>query len=1243
MNASFSKVPALLSALLIASAGVALADAPVLPVTGATWVSQGPAPTNFGQTEGITNDPVIGAIHAIVPHPSNADILWIGSVNGGIWKTTNATSASPTWTPMGDGFSSLSFGTLSLDPTDATSGTLVGGFGRFSSFGGVGGPRAGLLRTTDGGTNWTALAPAALIGKNIVGLAVRGATIVAAVNIADSFTCGNIGIFRSTDTGGSFSIVSGVGGSGLPLGAAMDIATDPTNNAVLYTATRFGSSCSGGVNGIYKSIDTGATWTKVSSAAMDTLMTDASAVNNTRIAVGATGEVYAGIIDNGQLAGLFRSGPGGTTWVQLDSPKSNEGGIDIGIHPRPKPGAQGATHFSIVADPTNANIVYVAGDRQPSPFTNSLGANNFSGRVFRVNAAAGAGTQATSLTHCAFASAACNGTVSTSNNSSPHADSRRMAFDAAGNLLEADDGGIYRRTNPRTTGDWFSVNGNLRVTEMHDVAYDRVSNMIVSGNQDTGTSEQTAVDGAIWSQVSQGDGGDVAVDDTSSGTQSTRYTSFQNLGSLRRRIMNASGIATSSVFPARTVLAGGPGFVGQFATPVELNAIDPARVLFAGSNDLYESLDRGDTITALALTRAAIAMVYGGRSGGIDNFDLIYAIANTPGAANVFVRIGGSGAPLLTATSPGTSVLRDITVDPTDWQKAYVINSSQVFVTTNAGGIWTNITGNLGGGSLDLRSIAFVPGSPSALAVGGLNGVFRMAIDNPGVWTQFGSGLSNAPVWDLDYDPLDDTLVAGTMGRGAWKLNPVANLGPLPTLSINDATVTEGNAGSTNATFTVTLTPASAQIVSVSYATANGTATSDDVTFSNPASITIPQAGNAIPYPSTVAVSGITGTVTKVRATLGSFTHSFPRDVDALLVGPGGQSVILMSDVGPGSVVSNADITFDDAAGPLPTTTFGSGSYQPTNINDGEGGDTYAPPAPASGYAAALSVFNGISPNGTWSLYVTDDFSGDSGSIANWSVTVTTTGGDYTATSGMLTFAPGVTSQPIVVAVRGDVNLEPSETFNVNLTNPANAIILDGVGLGTITDDDGTLAPPTNVVATATATTSVNITWTAAIGAASYRVYRSSGGSYSLVGSPGGTSFDDATALGSTAYLYKVRSFSGGESGDSNIDLATTVIFTDSTLTIGATKTKLVHFTELLTAVNAVRTLAGIGGTTFTAPTPTTSVTVRRQHLLDLRTALDAARAPLSLAAISYTDPTITAGTTPIKAAHIDDLRNGVK
>jgi hypothetical protein len=187
---------------------------------------------------------------------------------------------------------------------------------------------------------------------------------------------------------------------------------------------------------------------------------------------------------------------------------------------------------------------------------------------------------------------------------------------------------------------------------------------------------------------------------------------------------------------------------------------------------------------------------------------------------------------------------------------------------------------------------------------------------------------------------------------------------------------------------------------------------------------------------------------------------------------------------------------------------------------------------------------------------------------------------------------------------------------------------------------------PTNVVATATSTSNVNVTWTAVAGALSYNVYRSANGAtYSLAGSTTAptVTFNDSGRSANTAYLYKVRAVNGGESTDSNIDLATTVIFTDDPLVAGTTAVQATHIIQLRTAVDAVRTLAGLGAGTYTDPTVTAGVTtMKAAHVNDLRSALDGARAVLLLPALSYSEA-ITAGVTPVKAVHLTELRNGVK
>jgi subtilisin-like proprotein convertase family protein len=124
-------------------------------------------------------------------------------------------------------------------------------------------------------------------------------------------------------------------------------------------------------------------------------------------------------------------------------------------------------------------------------------------------------------------------------------------------------------------------------------------------------------------------------------------------------------------------------------------------------------------------------------------------------------------------------------------------------------------------------------------------------------------------------------------------------------------------------------------------------------------------------------------------------SHTYPADVDVLLVGPGGQKAMIFSDVGGGGDMNNVTVTLSDAAATALTASgqIVSGTYKPTNIEPGEHGelDTFSTPAPGGPYTASLSVFNGLTADGAWSLYVVDDSPKNRGSFAGgWSLTITT-------------------------------------------------------------------------------------------------------------------------------------------------------------------------------------------------------------------------------------------------------------
>jgi large repetitive protein len=344
-------------------------------------------------------------------------------------------------------------------------------------------------------------------------------------------------------------------------------------------------------------------------------------------------------------------------------------------------------------------------------------------------------------------------------------------------------------------------------------------------------------------------------------------------------------------------------------------------------------------------------------------------------------------------------------------------------------------------------------------------------------------------------------------------LGTITDDDPVPSLSLNDASVTEGNAGTTTATFTVTLSAASAKTVTLDWTTAAGSATAGVDYVAGTGSRTIlPGATTA-----TVAITVNGDVLDELDETFG-ITLSNPSN--ATIVDGAGLATITDDDLPPTlsvdnvsvvegdagtttatftatlSAMSSKTITFDwataagsatpgvdyAAAGTTGTITAGSTGLQvvvtvsgdlldeldetfgvtltnPSNatIADGSGLGTIADddlPPTLSVNDASVTEGNA----GTTTATFTAILSATSGKT----VTVAWTTGDddatelsdYMAGSGTLTFVPGDTSESIPVSVLGDVTAELDETFHIILATPSNATIADGSGLGTITDDE---------------------------------------------------------------------------------------------------------------------------------------------------------------------------------------------
>ncbi len=338
-----------------------------------------------------------------------------------------------------------------------------------------------------------------------------------------------------------------------------------------------------------------------------------------------------------------------------------------------------------------------------------------------------------------------------------------------------------------------------------------------------------------------------------------------------------------------------------------------------------------------------------------------------------------------------------------------------------------------------LYTVALDQPSPSALSIGfsvggtATNGSDYATINSPLVIAggQTSGTITVNPTADTTIEPDETVVISLNAGTGYTVGSPNSAIGTIanddqPSLSINDVSVNEGNAGTTNATFTVSLSqPAGAGGVSFDIATADNTATAGvDYSASSLTGQTIPAGSSSATF--TVLVNG---------DTLNEPNETFFVNVSNV------------SGASAGDVQGLGTIVNDDAVPSL--------SINDISVNEGNSGTTTA------NFTVSLSAASGqtVSVN-----YATADGTATAGS-------------DYVARSGTLTFAPGTTAQGVAITINGDTAVEPNETFSVGLSGASNAAIATATGTGTILNDDVvvTVGPASLPAATAGSAYSQNL------------------------------------------------------------------------------------------------------------------------------------------------------------------------
>jgi subtilisin family serine protease/subtilisin-like proprotein convertase family protein/DNA-binding cell septation regulator SpoVG len=365
-------------------------------------------------------------------------------------------------------------------------------------------------------------------------------------------------------------------------------------------------------------------------------------------------------------------------------------------------------------------------------------------------------------------------------------------------------------------------------------------------------------------------------------------------------------------------------------------------------------------------------------------------------------------------------------------------------------------------------------------------------------------GQSTLGAWHLDVL----NLFGGTIN--SWSLMVVANA---PRLSIADVSIAEGDAGTSQATFTVRLSNAIDQPVTVDYATGGGAATPGDdyqsasgtLTF-NPGelvkSFTVTINGDTIDEPDETFLVDLSGAVNatisdgeavgairndEVEVSIGDATvlETNSGTVNATftvsLAAPSSHSVTVNYATAAGTATAGTDyvtgsgsLTF--AAGEVTKTIVvgvkGDTRYEQAEtyfvnltvvdglLVDGQGQGTISNDDPAPLISVGdVALTEGASGTKNMSFSVTlSNTSDDTVTVDYTTVNGTATANDdYTPQSGTLTFAPGQSLKSVLIAIAGDAIVEPTETFFVNLSNPTKALMFDNQALGSILGDEASV------------------------------------------------------------------------------------------------------------------------------------------------------------------------------------------
>jgi photosystem II stability/assembly factor-like uncharacterized protein len=657
----------------------------------ARWELAGP--TNVG-----------GRMTSVACAPGKADTIWAGAAGGGVWKSDDG---GRNWRPLWHSEPTLNVGSLAVDPANPSFVYCGTGEANLSadSYPGV-----GVFRSTDGGAHWHILAPA-----ETAGLPTRIGCI--AVDPFDSnhiclggvtHTQGGIdGMFASTDGGMSWTRQSFPGSGPYRCHA---IVFHPNRRDTLFATI----AAQGSRSGIWQSRDGGGTWKQLTKG-----LPPPDAMGRASLAISPSDpQVMYAMSENKSdgVLGIFKTVNGGAGWTDVTSPRLKSEtqmsyGNTIAVHPAdPDHVLCGGVDLHLTRD----------------------GGRTWT-RVTRWDADRGRPRYAHSDHHCLL-----------------------MPPGRPGLVYDMNDGGMDVSTDGGLT--WSNRSRGLAATMFYDVDVGQSDGGVFGGGaQDNGTIVTTTGHAGDFKEVSGGDGGWIIIDPRATAHV---YTTAQNMSVWRHR---AGGHWTDVSPPAHKSETD-----AVWMAFLDMDPNDPRTVFLGGlrvwrtKNDashwaaVSPVLD-GSPITAVEIAQANSKMVYvGTENGGL--------FRSTDGGNSWSQDLSG-------AAVPGVTITRILT-SPRNAQVAYLtvanFGGSHVFRSNDGGSTWEDIDrGALP--SVPHHAIAIPRLKPSTLYVCSDAGVF-VSTNAGGSWSNLTRNLPTCPVVDLVYHEADATLTAATYGRSIWRL-----------------------------------------------------------------------------------------------------------------------------------------------------------------------------------------------------------------------------------------------------------------------------------------------------------------------------------------------------------------------------------------------------------------------------------------------------------------------------------------